>query len=183
MARVAVSSIALLALVACGEVPGSAASQTVSHNDAFARAREGMILCTSPNESRKTCGSTIEFVFGPDGETRAVGESVRNASPLIVSRGPLPLTLLPDGFCSEYRSENADTQTFTIDGVPASEAATASIRADLRSRPTPPRTCVQFSSSSTYTRVTIEGVSHPDMSERMIWVSRDEGYTIGWPPQ
>lgn len=183
MARTVINSISLLVLVACGEVNGSADSQGPPEDDAFTRARQGMILCTSPNESGKTCGSTVQFVFEENGETHAIGESIRNIDPLIVSRGPLPLTLLPDGFCGEYRSEDADTQTFTIDGVPASAEATVSIRADLRSRPNPPRACMQFSSSSTNTSVTIEGVAHPEMSERMIWVSPDEGYTVGWPPQ
>lgn len=182
--RIVTKVVALLALAACGEIANSdPSSQSPAEDDAFVHARRGMILCTSPNEGRKTCGSMIQFIFEPNGDVRAIGETMRNAEPLIASQGPVPMSLLPDGFCGEYRSELADTLTFTIDGAPASAEVTERIRADLRSRPNPPRACMQFSSTSTHTSVTVEGVAHPEMSERIIWISPDDGYVIGWPPQ
>ena len=173
---------ATLALAACGQAAPDAAPAATSPNDPFANARDGQLLCTSPNESQKTCGSIMQFTFAPNGEVHASGQSIRNLEPLIVSTGPLPIEVTVDGFCATYRSEPADTQNFTIDGVPASPEATASIRADLRSRPNPPQACLSFSATSIQTAVTIDGVAQPEMAERMIWISPDAGYSIGWPP-
>lgn len=154
--------------------------------DPLAPARAGKVQCVSPNREKKTCLAIASFTVGPNGTFASVVRVQINPTPPIVMETRTNGTTEGNGTCNIIRAEDYAAATFTMNGAPMDEAIAATIRPQVTGVIAPmvgKKGCSHErpEGDMIVSEVTLDGVAHPEMTQKLIWVSPSEGYTLGAP--
>lgn len=166
------------AMLALGLMASAAAAQ---EGDVLAPARAGQVQCFEPNAAAKTCQSMGSYIFHPNGVIDNVAEMVLMPSPLIVMRATAPVTLQNNAICGPITAADIERATFTINGAPASAEESAQLKAAMQQQLAPmfgQEACLTLTPVDGGFRAdsTLAGTPRPDLVQRMIWVSANDGW-------
>ena len=163
----------------------AAAQSVAAVTDPLAPARSGQLQCFTPDPSRKMCRALAGYTFGPGRAIRARGDILMAPSELlIVMRTSTPVEIRSGAVCGRVRAGDIEASTFTFAGrsVPQQmvQFASPQILSMLRSH-IDKEICTTFvpNGSSFTTRLTMDGVAQPQISETFIWVRPSDGYSVG----
>lgn len=153
--------------------------------DPLAPAREGKVQCISPNREKKTCIAIASFVLTPGGFESTV-RALINPEPAMAMEVRSKGTVEGGATCALIRSEDYAAATLTTNGAPMDEATAGAIRPQIVAAITPmvgKKGCSRDRPEGDLivSEVTLDGVARPEMTQRLIWVSPSEGYTLGAP--
>lgn len=176
---ISIRALAMTALLALA-VPVAMAG-----DDPLAPARAGKIACAAPHAERKTCRAMTRYRFD-NGRIFDTTELALSESPLDISTVSTEATVHGPRICEVWHLKDIEAGQVTRDGVAltGSDATTAmSVLSDFASQNEGRTVCTDAApyGSRTYTVQTFyDGVQHPQETYYMIWVSPDEGYTVGY---
>jgi hypothetical protein len=163
----------------------AAAQSVAAVPDPLAPARSGQLQCFVPDPSRKMCRALAGYTFGPGGAIQVRGDILMAPSELlIVMRTSTPVQVRSGAVCGQVRARDIEASTFTFAGQPVPQQmvqlASPQVLSMLRSHINK-EICTTFvpNGSSFTTRLTMDGVDQPQISETFIWVRPNEGYSVG----
>jgi hypothetical protein len=154
--------------------------------DPLAPARAGKIQCISPNREKKTCLAIATYKPGPDGSFESTVQVLVNPSPAIVMETHAKGAVEGGATCNIIRAEDYAAASFTMNGTPMDEAIASSIRPQVAAAIAPmagKKGCSRErpEGDMVISEVTLDGVAHAEMTQKLIWVSPSDGYTLGAP--
>ena len=152
--------------------------------DPLASARAGKLQCASPNVEKKTCMGLSSFKVNPDGSFESVTTIVVAPQPLITMEVKTPGTVKDGALCSPIRKTDFEAATFKMDGKPLDEAMATAIRTQIVGSITPmldKMGCARETpdGAAFKAEVTLDGVAHPELTQRVSWVKPEDGYKLG----
>lgn len=152
--------------------------------DPLASARAGKLQCANPNVEKKTCMGLSSYKVNPDGSFESVTTIVVAPQPLITMEVKAPGTVKDGALCGPIRKADFEAGTFKMDGKPLDEAMANAIRAQVIGSITPmfdKMGCARETPDGTAFKaeVTLDGVAHPEMTQRVLWVKPEDGYKLG----
>jgi hypothetical protein len=106
------------------------------------------------------------------------------ANLLIVMRTSTSVEVRSGAVCGHVRARDIEASTFTIAGRPVPQQmvqlVSPQILSVMRSH-LEQEICATFAPNGPAftTRLTIDGVAHPEISETFLWVRPNDGYTVG----
>jgi hypothetical protein len=158
-----------------------AATAPMQAADPLAEARAGKIQCVNANTANKTCMAISTYTLNKDG-------SYETATTLLIAPQPLitmtvkSAGIVKDGaLCGPVRKADFAAATLEMDGAPVNEAMASAIRAQVLGSVEAmdgKMGCGTEAADGTVT-VTLDGVAHPEMTQKALWVRPDEGYKVG----
>ncbi len=170
----------LIAVLAAGCTPFGPAGTART----ILKAPNDLALCFSPDPWKKTCAELDQYRAGPKGfATETVGRLLL-PKPAIVMQARLNVRLRNGAFCVSPSQADFDAAAFTLAGKPikptelsAYQDELAPVVGDLVSH----ETCTAFAAKSDgfKTEVKVDGIRIDHLSQRVIWVRREDGYTVG----
>lgn len=168
------------AVLALGLMAAVAAAQ---EGDVLAPARAGQLQCFEPNVAAKTCQSLGSFVFGAGGAIENVAEILLMPSPVIVMRASGPVTVENGAICGPLRTEDIANATFTVNGAAASAEEESQLRAAMQQQLAGligVQNCLTLTPDGDGLRAesTIAGAPRPDLTQRAMWVSANDGWRV-----
>lgn len=151
--------------------------------DTLAPARAGQLQCYNPDTARKTCVALAGYDWAADGSISNRAEVLVSASPLITATTRTPIVLRDGAICGPLRREDFQGATISMDGKPASPELTQKVRDGMSGAMA---SAIGKEICTTYVpegqgfaaKVTLDGVAHPEMAAKVIWVRPDEGYRV-----
>jgi hypothetical protein len=160
---------------------GAAPQSTV---DPLASAKAGKLQCANPNVEKKTCMGLSSYKVKPDGSFDSTTTIVVSPQPLITMEVKSPGTVKGGALCGPIRKADFEAATFKMDGKPLDESIASTIRTQVVGSITPMLDkvgCALETPDGTgfKAEVTLDGVAHPEMTQRVLWVKPDEGYKLG----
>jgi hypothetical protein len=174
----AMNHIGVLAAVMC-MIPSAVLA---APDDPLAPARAGELQCYTPDTVRKTCSALAGYTFGSDGIDNQA-EVLLSPKPLIVMKSVSPVWVRAGAVCGPLRKQDIDAATIFVFGQVASDAQAAQIRAQIEAgygSRLGKEVCTTYTLAGDryIAQVTIDGSQHPELSDKVIWVRQDEGYTV-----
>jgi hypothetical protein len=171
--------LAVFGLVAGLMFAAPAAAQTA---DVLAPARVGQLQCFEPNATAKTCQALGGYTFASSGVIENAAEVlITPSAPVIVMRVTTPVTIRNNAICGPITPADIARATFTVDGAPASEAQTASIRSSIQESPMMNvDTCISVTpvDGGLRAETSIGGTPRPEMNQRVVWVNANDGWRV-----
>jgi hypothetical protein len=154
--------------------------------DPLAPARAGKVQCIGPSREKKTCLGMASFKPGAGNTFESTVAVLVSPNPLIVMETHAKGTVEGGGICNIIRAEDYAASTFTLNGAPMDESTAATIRPQVAATIAPmagKKGCSRERPDGDVlvSEVTIDGVARPDMTQKVIWVSPTDGYTLGMP--
>jgi hypothetical protein len=161
-------------------------AQAQAAPDPLAPARAGKVQCIGPNREKKTCLGIATYKTGPDGSFESTVDVLVNPNPQIVMKTHAKGAVEGGGTCNVIRAEDYAAATFTLNGAPMDESMAATIRPRVAATIAPmagKKGCSHERPEGDLlvSEVTIDGVARPDMTQKVIWISPTDGYTLGMP--
>jgi len=163
----------------------AAAQAAPSVPDPLAPARSGQLQCFEPVVARKVCSALAAYTRGPRGAIQLTGDiMIAPTYPAPLMRTSVSVAVRSGAVCGSVRAGDIETSTVTIAGtrVPQQVAQLfhSQVLAMMGSH-LDKEICATFvpDGSIFRTQMTIDGVAHPEMSRRVIWVSPNDGYVVG----
>lgn len=160
----------------------AAPSVRAQDSDPLAPAREGRIECISPNVAARLCGVMSGYRFLEDGKIANDYVMHIQNEPVVLAYGTDTVEVRDGMVCSRIEAGEIEAIRFTVDG----RRAPSDIAEELRNAFALALTgideiCSRTTPDGDTARVTVftDGVEQPELAERMIWVRRQEGYTVG----
>jgi len=161
-----------------------ASGPAIAQTDPLGPARQGQLHCYEPNTAAKTCQSIGGYTFAADGRIDNPADVLIMAEPLVVMRVSSAVTVREGAVCGPLSREDIERAEFTIDGAPASPEDTQAIRAALQDQLA---SMIDVDVCTTYTPdgdgfradVTMAGAPRPELTQRVIWIRPEDGYSIG----
>jgi len=150
----------------------------------LAPARSGQLQCYIPNVAKKTCHALAQYVWAADGSIQNPAEVMIEENPLVVMKGSAPVVVRSGAVCGPFRAEDIQQATFTIAGNPAPPQLTDQIRKQMLMVSTDrlgKEICTTYvlDKGEYAAQVTIDGVAHSELADRMIWVKPGDGFKVG----
>lgn len=173
----------LLLPVALAAASLSAPSAWAQDHSVIAPALEGQLQCYEPDTTRKVCRALAGYELQPDGTIANPFEVLVAPDPVIIARGTTPVTIRDNAICGPMTRAELDRFTFTANGRPVPEDMAVNFRDAIANSPG----ALANEVCTTYTPVeggqiradaVVDGVAQPDMTQHVIWVRPDEGYTV-----
>lgn len=160
------------------------AAATPDATDPIGPAAQGKVQCYKPNTERKTCASTGAYTRRADGGIDNTAVVLVAANPLIVMEATSRVTMKGGAVCAPIVAADVDAARFTINGEPAPEDTAAKIKAALKGSMASllgHEACTAFAPDGAVLRaeVSVDGKREPSMDQRVIWVSPQDGYSVG----
>lgn len=154
--------------------------------DPLAPAREGKVQCVSPNREKKTCLAIARYELGAGGAYKSAVTVMVNPAPLITMETRTAGTVEGGATCNTIIAADYDAAVFTMDGKPMDENMAAAIHPQVSAAIAPmagKKGCSREHAEGDLlvSEVTLDGVAHPEMTQKLIWVSPSDGYTLGAP--
>lgn len=152
--------------------------------DPLASAKAGKLQCSGPNIEKKTCMGLSRYKVNPDGSFESTTTLIVSPSPLITMEVKSPGKVDKGALCGPIRKADFEAATFQVDGKPAEETMAAAIRPQVVAaiaamdgkmgcaRETPDGAVLKV-------EVSLDGVAHPEMTQRTLWVNPSDGYKLG----
>jgi hypothetical protein len=156
----------------------------VAAADPLASAKAGKLQCANPNVEKKTCMGLSSYKVKPDGSFESTTTMVIAPQPLITMEVKAPGTVKDGALCGPIRKADFEAATFRTDGKPLDEATANTIRAQVVGSITPmldKMGCARETPDGAgfKAEVTLDGVAHPEMTQRVLWVKPEDGYKLG----
>ncbi len=163
-----------------------AAAATPAQTDPLAPARAGKIQCVGPNQEKKTCLAFGRYQVDADGSYQSTVTVLVNPSPAITMETRAKGKVENGQVCGIIRKEDYAASTFTLDGAPMDAAMADGIKAQVLavvSTMDGKNGCSSERADGDVlvSEVTLDGVARPELTQRFIWISPDEGYKLGTP--
>lgn len=151
--------------------------------DPLLPARSGQGQCYSPDTTRRTCRAFAQYKFSNDGKIENIAQVLISKDGPVVMLTASPVTIRAGAVCSALQPEDVRTAGFIVAGQPASDTVADEIRKQITpamSKDFGKDVCETYVPADTglTTRITVNGTAHPEMSEKVIWVSLNEGYAV-----
>jgi hypothetical protein len=146
-------------------------------------ARDGKIECFSPSSEYKTCVVITRYTWDSSGRILAESDFALNANPLISLKMTSEAFLEEGTLCGVLQQQSLDSMTFFKNGVLMNENEAANFRGPMTSRFANiigRKICEDHApyGSLIVTQYTIDGSPKPELTNRLKWISPDEGYVL-----
>lgn len=154
--------------------------------DPLAPARAGKVQCIGPNREKKTCLGMASFKPGAGNAFESTVAVLVSPNPLIVMETHAKGTIEAGSTCNIIRAEDYAASTFTMNGAPMDESLAAGVRSQVATMIAPmagKKGCSRErpEGDMLVSEVTVDGVAKPEMTQKVIWISPTDGYTLGMP--
>lgn len=152
--------------------------------DPLAPARAGKIQCANPNVEKKTCMGLTSYKLNADGGFETTATILIAPQPPITMEVKSAGKRVDDALCATIRKEDLEAASFKMDGTPLDASTAGAIRAQIIGSITPmlgKTGCTRETpdGATARTEVTLDGVAHPEMTQRVLWVKPEDGYKLG----
>lgn len=152
--------------------------------DPLAAAKAGKLQCTNPNAEKKTCMGLSSYKVKADGSFDSTTTLIIAPQPLITMEVKSAGAVKDGAVCGPIRKADFEAATFKMDGKPLDEATAGTIRTQVVGAITPmldKMGCTREVADGTgfKAEVTLDGVAHPEMTQRVLWVKPEDGYKLG----
>lgn len=163
-------------------VLAAAAPQATS--DPLAAAKAGKVQCANPNVEKKTCMGLTRYTVKPDGSFDTITTLMVAPQPVVTMEVKSSGTVKDGALCAPVRSADFEAATFQMDGKPADPAIASAIRTQVVASIAPlagKMGCTHETPDGAVLKaeITLDGVARPDMTQRVLWVSPEDGYQLG----
>ncbi|RYD94005.1 MAG: hypothetical protein EOP61_22475 [Sphingomonadales bacterium] len=158
-----------------------AASATGPSADPLAQARAGKVQCVMPNEATKTCMGLTSYKINADGSFETTTTLLIAPQPLITMTVKSPGTVKDGALCGPVNKADFEAALIEMDGKPANDAVVSAVRGQMAGALAPmdgKMGCGTEAPDGTVT-VTLDGVAHPEMTQKTKWVNPGDGYKVG----
>jgi len=161
-----------------------AAAPAPAQADPLAPAREGKYQCVVPNLEKKTCVGTTRYRLIPGGYG-ATTSLLLAPNPLITMEMHTSGKLTGDQLCETVKLADFQAGTVMLNGAPADDATSGVVKSQLATAVSPLdgkvacSTFVPGEDGLFLNQVTLDGAIRSDLSQNFIWVSEEDGYTLG----
>jgi hypothetical protein len=161
----------------------SLAPAALADDDPYAPAKAGKLGCFAPDSEKKTCVDISTYSFGDNGNVTMEGESAISENPLITVRSKSMATKEGSNLCFVVPEGYGEGHIFLKDGKPMSVQESNSYRENEASRYAQlvnRKICLDISpyGSVFIAQISIDGTPLPAATNRMKWISADEGYVL-----
>ena len=151
--------------------------------DPLLPARSGQGQCYSPDTARKTCRAFAQYKFSNDGKIENIAQVLISKDGPVVMLTATPVTIRAGAVCSALKAEDVRTAGFIVAGQPASDTIADQIRKQITpamAKDFGKEVCETYipAESGFTSRVTVDGVAHPELVDKVIWVNLNEGYAV-----
>ena len=158
-----------------------AAGQTT---DPLAPAREGKLQCIVPNTEKKTCMGLATYTMRADGSYDSVTTTALAPTPLITMETRISGKIENGQVCNTIRTADLTGSDFKMDGAPMDPAMAEGIKAQIVAAVGAmdgKKACSTESADGDVrvAAITVDGVRHPELDQRFIWVGPADGYKVG----
>jgi len=152
--------------------------------DPLAEARAGKVQCVNPNRATKTCMGIGSYTVRPDGSFDSSVTIMIVPTPLITMEVRSSGKVENGQVCSVIHKADYDSAKLAMDGGAVNSAMDQAIRAQMGAAIAPldgKKACSTEKADGDVllAQATIDGVARPELTQKFIWVSPDEGYKIG----
>ena len=150
----------------------------------IAEANSGRMQCYSPNIARKTCQSMGGYKPGKSGVIDNTAVVLISPKPLVVMETVSPVKVKAGKVCGPLRAKDIDaSKIMTNSKVVEGKQATAirqQMKAALKNM-LGHEVCTAYipKDGMLLAKATLDGVEKPELDQKVIWVSRADGYKIG----
>jgi len=161
-----------------------ATAPALGQADPFAPARAGKIQCVVPNREKKTCAGTTRYVFTGNDYVSTTWLFLA-PSPLITMQMHTRGTVTDGRLCETVKLADFQAGAVMVDGKPADDATSDAVKGQLNAAlasldgKAACSTFVPAADGTILNQVTIDGAIRSDLSQPFIWVSEQDGYTLG----
>ena|SRR5436190_6920241 len=162
----------------------AAAAPAASPANPLAPAAQGKVECYAPDLARKTCKSMAAYRPQADGVYANLAVIMLQDKPLVVMQMLSPVRVRGGQVCGPVRDQDIDQATFEINGAAAPPDATAELRGKVRAQMAPligKEVCTQYlpgSGGAHIARNSEAGVVKPELDQKVIWVTKADGYKV-----
>jgi hypothetical protein len=162
------------------------AALTLQAPDPLAPARDGKLLCITPNVAAKSCNAISSYAWGADGAILSETRSIINAAPMIVLVSRTPVTMRGDLECSSTAGYAGQIAAVEVDGQPLAgeqlDGVRQMIAGQLSAALGEGEMCSSWGHPGAdgvidYT-VTMDGTPKPELAGAALWIGADEGWRV-----
>ena len=153
--------------------------------DPLAPAREGKYQCVVPNQEKKTCAGTTRYKLGPNGAYDATTQLFLATTPLITMEIRTNGTVKDGQTCETIKLAEFENGTVMLNGQPADAPTATAVKSQMTAAVQAldgKTACSVFKPDADgmmRNEVSIDGAARPDLSQKFIWVSEKDGYSLG----
>jgi len=147
-------------------------------------ASSGQAQCYGPNAGRRTCQSLATYTKGANGEIENTAHVLVIARPVVVMRTASPVTITRQQVCGAIRRQDVESADFTVDGEPATAEQSTTLRRKMlaaMARLLGRQICTAYVpvGGAFVATATVDGAPDRRLDQKVIWVSPDDGYSVG----
>lgn len=152
--------------------------------DPLAPARAGKLRCVAPNPAKLTCRAIIRYKVNDDGSFDASVAGYVADDPSILLRYKTFGRIEEGGVCVMIRTSDFQNGELLGSGRRLAPNAERAIRMQIMDSVQPiqgKKRCTIDRTEDGATRmiVTLDGIAHPELTQPVAWVARNEGYAVG----
>lgn len=161
-----------------------AVAQPASFPAPIEPAADGKLQCHSPDRKAKTCRSLASYRALGDGVFDNMARVGLPTSPVTEMHVVSRVTIRDGKVCGRIEQADLDSARFTVNGAELDAARTADYRkrvALLYAGMMDHDLCTSYrvDGDGLVSLPSIDGVDAPELSQRVIWVSPEDGYRVG----
>lgn len=173
--------------VLCGAVALLTLSTAARAGDPLAPARAGKLECYLPDMAKKTCYAIASYTFNADGTIDNAADELLSPNELLELKITSRVVLKNDAVCGMLRKEDIEAATLVYKGQVLPKDKADPIIAALEQALGPligKEVCSTMTPDGDgfVSQATIDGVAHPELTQRGQWIGANDGYTLGPPP-
>ena len=151
--------------------------------DPLTPATTGQLQCYAPDVARKTCQSLAAYAPLGDGTIINTATVLITPTPVLTMETAAPVTIEGGAVCGAIRRRDLDQARFAVGGQPLDPAKVEPLRQQIASAFAPildRHVCTTHvpDGAAWVANVTIDGVAQPALSQKVIWVSPGDGYSV-----
>ncbi|GAA0621807.1 hypothetical protein GCM10009422_17050 [Brevundimonas kwangchunensis] len=153
--------------------------------DPLAPAREGKLMCVSPNTEAKTCSGLVTYSFEADGAIVTEARTAVSAAPPIVLLTRTPMHMRgalecsrTDDFASQITGVEIQGQALAGDQLNGMRQI---IGAQAQQMLGTGEMCAAYHSAAddkVRYEITMEGVAKPELGGEILWIDANAGWTV-----
>jgi hypothetical protein len=160
-----------------------AAQVVPTATDPLLPARSGQMQCYSPDTSRKTCRALAQYKWSSDNKIENIAQVLISKNGPVVMMTASPVTIRSGAVCGALRADDVRAAEFLVGGQPAPQQMADQIRTQLipaLSSQLGKEICTTYVPAGTgySTKVSIDGVAHPEETDKVIGVGPNDGYAV-----
>ena len=150
----------------------------------IAEANSGKLQCYSPNVANKTCRSMGAYKPGAKGVIDNIAIVLIASQPLVVMETVSPVTVKKGQVCGPLRAQDIDASKITANGKAVEAQQATTIRQQMKAALKDMlghEVCTAYrpKDGMLLARASLDGVEKPELDQKVIWVSRTDGYRLG----